>query len=93
MQRSRPSSKPLCAATPVVLNEREESLKYRAHQIENPTWLQVEAAIRRLDNAKFNEVSLDFSEGADRTSMMVSGGNEAMSLALLKVGGGSEAST
>ena len=44
--------------------------------IRDPSWTDVEAAVRRLDNARFTDVSLSFDEGKDRTSMLLSGGRD-----------------
>jgi hypothetical protein len=74
--------KPLCAAKPCVLSERDEAPRNPKHlgsgqrEVRDPSWAQVEAAIRRLDNSRFTDLSLDFAEGRDRTSLLVSGGNE-----------------
>ena len=69
-RRGGPSS--LCADTPAVLRERDAA---KIAETENPTWTQIEAALRRLDNATCTEVSLAYSAGADRTVLTVSGGH------------------
>jgi hypothetical protein len=78
-RRGGPSS--LCPDTPAMLRERDDSgrtktmLASKIAETENPTWTQIEAALRRLDNAAFTDVSLEYGSGVDRTVLSVGGGH------------------
>ncbi|MBI2393422.1 MAG: hypothetical protein HYV09_27810 [Deltaproteobacteria bacterium] len=67
---------PLCPPTPFRLHERDDGQGGSKSVTENPTWNGIAAAIGRLDNESFTDVSIEYGEGADATNMLVSGGRD-----------------